>query len=349
MHIAELTKRLDWGGLILNPGAYWVEDHNAAEVLWAGRGDGSILLSAETPPEPLALEDSKEITVVRVGGFGDLLWLNAIYSAIRERYPHLKIKHACFPRYSSVLLGFVDQVLPYPFLDPKSPSAYETTWWLENIIEGKACLNGEHPTDRIARHFGIEPPARKAAYEVSAKESKTALKRWKRTGRPRVCVQLESSTNSKGYPHIGTVMAMLGSMGVEIVTVGDPGATAGKVPVNVYHCPGKNLSIRESIAMASHCDVILGADSVMIHVGAALDIPVVGLFGPFDGATYMTGQRGTALQGRLKCSPCSWHPRGTHFPPTGPCQKTGHCNALAEVLPQDVVNAVLRLMPQRAV
>jgi ADP-heptose:LPS heptosyltransferase len=344
MHIAQLNSRLNWGSHTLEPGAFWVEDHNAAEILWAGRGDGSVTLSVESPPEPLALEDSREITVVRVGGFGDLLWLNAIYKQIRTLYPGLKINHACFPRYSSVLLGFVDKIIPYPFADLKSPSVYETTWWLENIIEGKPCLNGEHPTDRIARHFGIEPPARKAEYEITAKERKTAAKRWKRTTRPRVCVQLHSSTTSKGYQHIGSVMAMLGNMGVELVTVGDPGKPAGKIPPGVYHCPSNNLSIRESIAMASHCDVILGADSVMIHVGAALDIPVVGLFGPFDGATYMTGQRGEHLQGRLKCSPCSWHPRGMHFPPNGPCQKSGICDALANVLPQDVVGAVLRQM-----
>ena len=94
--------------------------------------------------------------------------------------------------------------------------------------------------------------------------------------------------------------------------------------------------------MISTCDAIVAPDSVFVHVGAALDIPTVGLYGPFDGTAYMQGMRGEAIQGALRCSPCNHHPRGDWFPAGGPCQKSGVCDALEAIDLGAVFRAVLR-------
>lgn len=347
MHKVTINRPLTWGPLTLNPGAYLAEDHNTAEILWAGGGFGDV--SAECVrdyPEqniPVDLESLREsITVVRVGGFGDLLWLNAIYQEIKARHPGIEIRHSCFPRYAPVLEGFVDEVLPYP-LPLNSCEISSRFYWLENIIEAKPCLEGEHPCDRMAKAFGLEPLEKKAAYHVTPREHKRARSRWpRRPGVARVAVQVESSTGNKSYPHIPAVIDMLAGAGVEVCVVGDPSPQDGQAPRNVFNCRKVSLGIRASIAMVAQCDAIVGADSVMHHVGVALGIPVVGIFGPFDGATYLAGAppHSIVIQGRRSCSPCSWHPRGAEYPPGEPCGMARRCVALADIHPREVVAQV---------
>jgi ADP-heptose:LPS heptosyltransferase len=357
MHTATiLNDPLTFDGHKLRPGRYWLEDHNAALLLHSGGGWGNVTLDHTPAPDPAPLSDTTDqITVVRVGGFGDLLWLNAIYDELKRRYPNLYITHACMPRYAPVLLGFADKVVPYPMEQP-TEDRQQNVYWLENVIEEKPCRGTEHPCDRLAARFGLDPLPRKAAYHLTDKERKWAaerLRQWAKKGkrpldpdRPRIGVQLESSGHHKikSYPRIGEIMQALTNVGCDLVTVGDPlpdGASV-KVPGNVYHCPSHRHTIRESIAMISTCDVILAPDSVFVHVGAALDIPVVGLFGPFEAQAYMQGQRGTAIQGVLRCSPCHHHPRETFMPETGPCAKTGECEALRGIELPRIIQPVLQ-------
>lgn len=342
MHIATVKNQMVWGKMTLEPGRYWLEDHNAAEVLWAGRGMGDVVVEARPKVDSLGLrwcwqKEGAVIHVVRVGGFGDLLWLNAIYQEMKRINPSLTIKHACFDRYRPVMEGFVDGYLDYP-LREKDAMVYGF-YWLENLIEGKPCLDGEHPCDRLAEVFGLDPLPRKSAYVVTDAEREAAQSTWPRVpGKKRVCVQTSSSTGNKNYPHLGELMARMATIaGWELLLVGDPlrpGESVVKVDAKgvaqVKDARKMGQGIRHSIALAAECDAIVGADSVFIHVGAALDIPVVGLFGPFHGESYMAGQRGQAIQGGLPCSPCSWHPRGSEFPPGMPCAAVGQCVSLGD-------------------
>lgn len=345
MHTATIHKDPHrWAGQVLKPGRYWLEDHNAAELMHSSGGWGNITLERRDRPVPVPVRECDDITVVRVGGFGDLLWCNAIYDELKRRHPSLTITHACFDYYKDVLLGYADRVISYPLAE--LPPARETSlWWLENVIEGKPCRGTEHPCDRLAALFGLDPLEKKAAYHLTDKERTWASKQWRKRhpDRFRIGVQLESSGQAKSYRSIGRIMQALTNSFCDLVTVGPPDPPTAKrtVPENVYHCPGHRHTIRESIAMISTCDAILAPDSVFTHVGAALDIPVVGLYGPFEGAAYMVGQRGTAIQGALRCSPCHHHPRGQWFPPEGPCNKSGVCDALEAVEPRQILKEVL--------
>jgi len=331
----------------MEAGEYYLEDHNAAQLLWAGGCFGNVRLRHDCFPKPSKIAD--EIIVVRVGGFGDLLWLNAVYRALREKHPGIKIHHCAFAHYLPVMEGFIDSRLNYPLsiLDTKGLQVH----WLENIIEGEPCVT-EHPCDRIARRFGLDPLPQKSVYDLRQDETEWAQAQFPRTKKKRVCVQMSPSTGNKEYlVRVGgrlvesgmlKVMGLLYKWGHEIVIVGDARQNKEAQPEGVFDCTQRQFTIRQSIAMASQCDVILGADSVFVHVGAALDIPVVGLFGPFHGESYMVGQRGTIIQGRWKCSPCSHHPRGTPFPEHGPCAKSGYCTALAQIAPGYVAQMVRR-------
>jgi ADP-heptose:LPS heptosyltransferase len=359
MHTIEIIDdTLVFDNVKLTPGTYWAEDHNAAQLLHEGGGYGRVRLRHSPPPHQSAdcLHGGQTITVVRVGGFGDLLWMNAVYDALKAKHPGISIRHACLPRYAPVLLGYADRVDPYPIRQPDM-NVENHIYWLENIIEAKPCRGTEHPCDRIAARFGLDPLPRKAAYHLTDKERKWArdrLRAWTKRRKPkgeplRIGVHLGGSGihKIKSYEQIGKVMAVLLSdytTPCELVTVGDPvpEGQAVNVPADVYHCPAHRHTIRESIALISTCDAILAPDSVFVHVGAALDIPVVGLYGPFDGQAYMQGQRGEAIQGVLRCSPCSHHLRTHHMPPDGPCAKSGVCDALEQLDIAHIVKTTLK-------
>ena len=344
MHVATVLSPVTWANAPLSPGGYFVEDHNAAELLWASRGFGEVALKFREfePFDPAKIWlPGARVLVVRVGGFGDLLWLNPIYKAMREAGVY--VAHCCFDRYASVLNGFVDHVVPYP-LSQLTATKYHQIIWLENVIEGKACEGTEHPAARFAKVFNAPEGLPRAGYLFAAGERDTARDIWPRTGKKRVCVQTASSGSAKTYLRIPELLAEISMAGHEILIVGDPRPACEGVPPDVFDCSMKSFSFRQSVAMASWCDAIVAPDSAFVHVGAALGIPVLGLFGPFSGAAYMDGVPGIAMQGRAKCSPCSWHPRGTPFPPGQQCATSGFCNALANVPPGDIAFMLKRIL-----
>lgn len=345
MHVATLHDSIENWEATLPPGVYLLEDHNSAELLWHSRGFGAMQLEHQPKPKfaPETIRDEDRILVVRVGGFGDLIWLNAVYAALREKYFGLHIAHCCFGRYAPVMEGFIDAIVPYPLARDES-EGYDHVVWLENAIEGKPCVDGEHPADRLAKLFHVELASR-TAYKVTPEEQEWASETWPRNNRKRICVQPDSSTACKDYPHMAKVLHALNRKGYELLIVGAPRAAGTEdVPDGVFDATQKQFSVRQSIAMAADCDCILAPDSIFIHVGDALGIPVTGLFGPFDGLTYMDGYRGVSVQGSMPCSPCHWHPRGSAFPPGMPCIKHGACVALGSVSPDFIVIMVERAL-----
>jgi ADP-heptose:LPS heptosyltransferase len=339
MHIATVKSPIQWTpNILVESGRYYLEDHNSAEFLWASRGLGEVKLAASRWDPPQEITDN--LLVTRVGGFGDLLWLNAVYTKLKEINPEFHITHCCFERYSSVLQGFVDKVIPYPL--PVKAVKGETFFWLENIIEAEPCIYPEHPCDRMAAVFDLKPLPKKSAYKLTPEEVEAAQTIWPRTSAKRVCIQAESSTGNKSYTKIDHVIALCHRKKWEIVVVGAP-RKPEPVPDNIFDCSVRRMGIRASIAMAATCDAFICADSVFVHVAEALGIPCVGLFGPFEGKAYLRG-KGWVLQGRKPCSPCHWHPRGAPFPPGQPCASTGQCEALALITPEEIISKAQKFL-----
>lgn len=67
-------------------------------------------------------------------------------------------------------------------------------------------------------------------------------------------------------------------------------------------------SIREASALISQCDLVVGPDSGLIHIAGALDVPFLGLYGPFHSdlrLRYMPSAN--VIQSDVKCGPCFTH------------------------------------------
>jgi heptosyltransferase-2 len=63
--------------------------------------------------------------------------------------------------------------------------------------------------------------------------------------------------------------------------------------------------MRDLAALFSECSVFIGNDSGAMHVAAAADIPVIGIFGSSDPeGTAPVTQQFTLIREAVSCSPC---------------------------------------------
>jgi heptosyltransferase-2 len=68
-----------------------------------------------------------------------------------------------------------------------------------------------------------------------------------------------------------------------------------------------SLTLRQSIAILSRCQLFIGNDSGLMHIAAALAVPLVAIFGPTEpGKTSPLGRRFRLLHQGADCAPCSY-------------------------------------------
>jgi heptosyltransferase-2 len=105
---------------------------------------------------------------------------------------------------------------------------------------------------------------------------------------------------------------------------------AGAGPVNAMG----RLSLLASAELIRRCCVILSTDSAPLHLGVAMGIPVVAIFGPtvpeFGFGPY--GERHTVIQKDMSCRPCSIH-GGKRCP-------KGHFDCMASISWREVHQAI---------
>lgn len=98
----------------------------------------------------------------------------------------------------------------------------------------------------------------------------------------------------------GTAVLLLGAP----AEAGRLAALAEGLPGLVLNLAGR-LDLRRSIAVLSRCRLFIGNDSGLMHVAAALSLPLVALFGPTEpGRTAPLSDRFRLLHHGADCAPC---------------------------------------------
>jgi len=92
-------------------------------------------------------------------------------------------------------------------------------------------------------------------------------------------------------------------------------------------------SLRESCALISRCRALVSGDSGPMHLGTAVGVPVIALFGPTtrEWGFFPAGPKDIILESPLPCRPCSLHGKVD-------CPGNGEC--LAAISPEQVLRTI---------
>jgi heptosyltransferase-2 len=127
-------------------------------------------------------------------------------------------------------------------------------------------------------------------------------------------------------------------LGAEAVLLGSTAdAGAASSVARAMKAPARNLcgatDLRTFVGLVASLEGLVANDSGAMHIGAALGIPTVGVFGPTNpDETHPVGRRAAYLHGVAECSPCK------HVT----CPIDHRC--LTSVAPSSVVDVLLRVV-----
>ncbi len=295
-------------------------------------------------------DPSKPVLVMRQGAIGDLLLLTPALAALKEQLGNRKLALCCWPKHFELFAGnkSIDELVAYP-LPAKALENYASIVTLENTMESDHSI---HATDVFAQVLGVKVTDYKPAYVV-LEEEKEAVKDKLFAGRPNLAVHMHASVANRNWPMPLwlEVVTKLEESGWGILLFGARGQVAPMPPKHntpfIRNLTTENLTFRQSAAILAQCQAFVGVDSGLIHLCHALDVPAVGLYGPFPWQIRTEKAPKTwAISGTGECAGCCWHMHaGRQFPPNKPCSTRGLCVVLASIPPQRVIDRVNLLKP----
>jgi len=337
---------------ILSKGRFVLEREHAAVLFAKFRKVELERLDSYRPLNETTREEWQTVLFVRPGGFGDLLFLTPTLRALKKQFPACKITVSCAGKFAPALRENpdVDEVIPYP-VPVADWEAADRHVWLERILEDREDAERVNAIDLIASAAGVKVEDKTMRFCLTEKERAAALDCYPKTDKPRVGIQVESSALNRDYP--GDLLVKVASKLVEsgcevfLFGVGDH-IEAGPEFVNLAEI---KPTFRQSCAILATCDAVLAPDSSLCHVAGALNIPTLGLFGPFQSEIRTKyAPSVTAIDGHAKCAPCHHHAgSGQDWPEGCPGAEKGRCMALANIDPKRIVTTIHKLLATREV
>jgi len=114
------------------------------------------------------------------------------------------------------------------------------------------------------------------------------------------------------YPERFAAVAdrLAAAWGAKVIITGGPGEVAIADDIQKYmNYPSLNMagktSVRELLAFIKRCNFFISNDSGPMHVAAALEVPLVAIFGPTDHTTTSPfTEKMTIVRQQTECSPC---------------------------------------------
>lgn len=286
----------------------------------------------------------KDVWLYRGGGWGDLLLLTPLIRELKSHWPYSRIHVACGAAYHCLFKGIdvICEYLPIPY---NKNVPIDGLINFEELVEGDPMAHELNMVQLFARQAGITLTSIKPDYHVTKSERVDAIERYPDNDLPRIGIQLLASGFYRTYPQMATVMTKLAKH-AQVFLFGKPGQIElqGNID-NVFNLMEHRLNFRQSAAVISTCDVCVSPDSVLVHLSSALDVPCVGIYGPFPSGLRLTSSLAYAFNGVADCAPCFFHAdTPDQFPLDMPCSECKRCVAIESVDPDAVVAKVLELV-----
>lgn len=354
MHLVHFPTAIILGQQGVFPaGDFYLEDVNAAELMIAFPNVGLRAVHFEQPQMTRVWHDDAtvDLKILIAGGlgYGDGIMLTPVLRELKKKYPCSVIHIACLPTFRPVFLNlpYVDGFAEWPL--PKEEYAnYDQVHFLERFCDHPKAKT-HHLTEVFADIVGIEVWEEACDYLPTDGEVEWAVKEFPRvmnllTKKPvkRIGIQVQASQRCRTYPtqSLRDVMNLLLKKGWEMYMMGRPGEFGCQEIAHIHDLSKYAPTFRQSAAFLKTCDAFLGPDSGFLHAAGAMEVPSVGLYGPFPWQ-FRTSQYPSvfSLQGVGECSPCFHSPTKLQpaFPMNGPCAKAGHCTVLETITPERIV------------
>ena len=236
----------------------------------------------------------KKLLIWRFGGFGDLMFAQPLVKYLKETYPTCKIIFATSPSCIDLLQGWpkglIDNAVTIPFnADLLKHTDYHLTFEgsIERCDEARE-IDAFEVFQKVA-NLGFDlnkyPTSLKPIAEISLKlapyvpENTVALQ-----------IRSTSPARSLSMPKVRLLTEKLIEAGYNV------GFWDGinifhniddfmlnqffSMPEKVHNLARFSRDINWGIALLAHCKGLIGVDSAGTHLAAALNKPVVGLYGP---------------------------------------------------------------------
>lgn len=267
----------------------------------------------------------KNLLIWRSGGFGDLLFLQPIIKHIKKLYPTCQITFASFGRFLGLLSdypeGLVDKVIPVPF---SANHLYNNDRHMifEGIIERCGDAERFNAYDMMDKVVGLDIDHTLDEYKIELTPNKELLKEVE-TSLPSkfVVVQMRASSPIRmmSEEKWARVVNRIIESGKKVVVIDRPqykdfysrfmkayNIDSGKF----FNLSSVSKTINHAVTIISKSDGVVGIDSAFTHIGAALDKPVLGLYGAFLGKLRLSYYKNAEwVQSKPKCkrAQCFWH------------------------------------------
>lgn len=271
----------------------------------------------------------KTLLVWRTGGMGDLCFITPNLRYIKETYKDSKIHFGCGPRFRYGVMHHpnIDKLVPLP-IDYELLEKADYYLMFEGIIENNEQAKHTNAYDLFEAAFGftgkISLEKKRPVLGISPDHLKVAKKMFSDFRKkdadgqdiPIIGIGLKASHIIRSIipPHIHQMMGILIQNGVMVALIGgqEDKDIGNMLPLAghpmVLQCYKHSKDYRDTIAHISQLDGLIGPDSSPIHMAAAFEKPVVGVYGPFPSALRMKYYKNASgFDAKPMCSPCFLH------------------------------------------
>lgn len=266
--------------------------------------------------------DGKTLVLWRTGGMGDLIFITPCLRHIKETWPTAQVWFGCGPRFKYGMMNHphVDKLLPLP-IDFELVQRADYYLMFEGIIENNPRARQVNAYDLFAESFGFQGKMRDrlpvlglSEDHVSAAEKMLAAVPGPKG--PVVGVGLRASHIIRSIPPpvLDGIIGLLLQQGCAVALLG--GKDDRDVVQQLQHRDHARVvhqykgarDYRDTIAMVSLLDGVVGPDSSVVHMAGAFRKPVVGVYGPFPSALRMPYYvNASGFDVSLACGPCFLH------------------------------------------
>jgi len=265
--------------------------------------------------------ENATILVFRTGGIGDLLFIQPNLRYLKEKYPTCTIWFACGPQYQPMVRNWscVDEVLDLPFTFSRLKDA-DYHMLFEGVIERCKEAETSNAYNLFSHWLGLDLPdnillPRQTPVEELVDKCKEVLDKWKIDNFILMQLRASSLIRTPRHQFWAKIINELNRRGRNVVLTDNP-RQAENVDKFIGELDHKNTfnfcqysdSIAYTIALASLSNGTLATDSALGHISASLDVPFVGIYGPFPGYIRLkTYPKAIWIDANRHCSPCFIH------------------------------------------